>query len=184
MLDRDGVYGAPRVYAKANEHGIRPIVGAEVTLADGSVLPLLVQNQTGYQNLCRLISTAKLTPRPPGLAPEGLAPEEDPRDRKRRCFATWDELAAYADGLVALTGDEDGPLRRAWARGGANAVEAALRPLQRIFGPDRLHVELQRHRVRSEETAIDMLTALAARERLPLLATGGALYATPDQRVV
>ena len=184
VLDRDGVYGAPRVYARANEHGIRPIVGAEVTLADGSVLPLLVQNQAGYQNLCRLISTAKLTPRPPGLAPEGLAPEEDPRARKRRCFATWDELAAHAGGLVALTGDEDGPLRRAWARGGANAVEAALRPLQRIFGPDRLHVEIQRHRIRGEEIAIDMLAALAARERLPLLVTGGALYATPDQRVV
>src|SRR3954465_12718609 len=121
LLDRDGIYGAPRFYAKANEHGIRPLVGAEITLADGSPLPLLVQNRTGYQNLCRLISTAKLTPRPAGLAPEGLAPEEDPRDRKRRCFATWEELAAHAEGLVALTGDEDGPLRRAWARGGANA---------------------------------------------------------------
>src|SRR5262249_10558343 len=147
--------------AAAREHGLRPLVGAEVTLADGSVLPLLVQNRTGYQNLCRLISTAKLVPRPAGLAPAGLAPEEDPRDRKRRCFASWDELAAQAEGLVALTGDEDGPLLTAWRRGGAAAAEAALAPLQKIFGPDRLHVELQRHRVRGEETALQMLAALA-----------------------
>src|SRR6478752_486407 len=74
VLDRDGVFGAPRFYAAANEQKIRPLVGAEVTLADGSVLPLLVRNRTGYQNLCQLITDAKLRPRPAGLAPEGLAP--------------------------------------------------------------------------------------------------------------
>ncbi|HET7535398.1 MAG TPA: PHP domain-containing protein, partial [Candidatus Didemnitutus sp.] len=175
LLDRDGIYGTARHYTAAAEHKIKPFVGAEVTLADGSVLPLLVQNRTGYQNLCRLISTAKLTGRPPGLNPDGLAPEEDPRERKRRCFATWDEVAAHAEGLIALTGDEDGPLRRAWNRGGRNAVAAALQPLQRIFGPDRLYVEVQRHRARGEDVVVEMLAVLAAQERLPLLATGGAL---------
>ncbi len=184
VLDRDGVSGAPRFYAAANEHGIRPRVGAEITLADGSVLPLLVRNRTGYQNLCQLISGAKLEPRPSGLAPEGLAPGEDLRERKRRCFATWTEIEAHSEGLVALTGDEDGPLRRAWQRGGAAEVERTLAPLRRIFGRDRLHVELQRHRVRGEETVIAMLAAVAARENLPLLATGGALHADPDQRVI
>jgi error-prone DNA polymerase len=184
LLDRDGIYGAPRFYAQAREQGVRPLVGAEITLADGSVLPLLVQNRTGYQNLCRLISTAKLTPRTAGLAPAGLAPEEDPHARKRRCFATWTEIERYAEGLIALTGDEDGPLRRAWARAGTAAVDAALQPLQRIFGPGRLHVEIQRHRVRGEETGVAMLAAVAAREKLPLLATGGALYAEPAQRPV
>jgi error-prone DNA polymerase len=184
VLDRDGLYSAPRCHAIARQHRLRPIVGAEVTLADGSVLPLLVKNRTGYQNLCQLISDAKLTPRPPGLEPEGLGPTEDIHERKRRCFATWDELARHAEGLVALTGDEDGPLQRAWQRGGAPAVEAALRPLQRIFGPDRLHVEIQRHRVRGEETVIELLAAVAAREKLPLLATGGVLHAGPDQRAV
>ncbi len=184
LLDRDGLYGAPRLYARANEQGVRPLVGAEVTLADGSVLPLLVQDRTGYQNLCRLITTAKLRERPPGLRPEGLNPGEDPRARKRRCFASWDEIAAHATGLIALTGDEDGPLHRAWQRGGGGAVATALAPLKAIFGPDRLHVEVQRHRVRGEESAGDMLVHLAASERLPLLATGGALYAEPAQRIV
>ena len=184
LLDRDGVYGAPRLYASANEHKIRPLVGAEITLADGSVLPLLVQNRTGYQNLCRLISTAKLKERPTELRPDNLAPSEDPHARKRRCFASWEEIAAHATGLIALTGDEEGPLCRAWQRGGADAVAIALVPLKTIFGPDRLHVEIQRHRVRGEETVVEMLVALAARERLPLLATGGALYAEQSHRIV
>ncbi len=184
LLDRDGVYSAPRFYAAANEQKIKPLVGAEITLADGSVLPLLVQNRTGYQNLCRLISTAKLTPRPAGLAPLGLTPGEDPAERKRRCFATWEEIERHADGLIALTGDEEGPLRRAWRHGGAPAVAAALAPLQRVFGAGRLYVEIQRHRVRGEDTVVRMLADLAARAKLPLLATGGALYADPAQRVV
>ncbi len=184
LLDRDGVYGAPRFYDQANRRGVRPHVGAEVTLADGSVLPLLVRNQQGYQNLCQLITGAKLNPRPAGLAPEGLAPGEELSARKRRCFATWEEIERHADGLVALTGDEDGPLRRAWQRGGQREVERALQPLRRIFGPDRLHVEIQRHRVREEEPVIAMLAAVAAAHRLPLLATGGVLHATHDQRVI
>ncbi len=184
LLDRDGLYGAPRLYTAANEQKIRPLVGAEITLADGSVLPLLVQNHTGYQNLCHLISTAKLSDRPPGLQPTGLAPGENPHDRKRRCFASWEEVAAHAEGLVALTGDEDGPLQCAWRRGGASAVEAALQPLQRIFGPDRLHVEVQRHRVRGEESVVEMLAAAAACARLPLLATGGVLQAEQGGRII
>jgi error-prone DNA polymerase len=184
LLDRDGIYGAPRLYNRATELKITPLVGAEITLADGSVLPLLVRNRTGYQNLCRLISTAKLKARPRDLQPDNLAPGEDPFARKRRCFATWSEIAAHAEGLVALTGDEDGPLRRAWQKGGATAVDAALEPLLAVFGPDRLHVEMQRHRVRGEETTNAMLVALAAQKGLPLLATGGVLHASREQRVI
>lgn len=184
LLDRDGIYGAPRLYNQANKLGIKPLVGAEITLADGSVLPLLVQNRTGYQNLCRLISTAKLEARPGDLQPDNLAPGEDPFARKRRCFATWAELAAHAEGLVALTGDEDGPLQRAWKQHGAEAAEAALDSLLSVFGPDQLYVEMQKHRVRGEERDHAMLAALAARKHLPLLATGGVLHATREQRVV
>ena len=52
VCDRDGVYGAPRFYGKAKELGIRPIIGAELTMEDESILPVLVESQTGYQNLC------------------------------------------------------------------------------------------------------------------------------------
>ena len=60
LADRDGVYGAPRFFAAARKAGLRPIVGADVTLAAGAApLLLLVEDRRGYQNLCRLITAAK-----------------------------------------------------------------------------------------------------------------------------
>ncbi|MDO8541645.1 MAG: error-prone DNA polymerase [Opitutaceae bacterium] len=214
LLDRDGVYGAPRLYGPASEHHLRPRVGAEITMADGSVVPLLVTNRTGYQNLCQLITEAKLVERPAGLVDQwqrlpaadpqdsAAAPRQarglelaerlvergsrshfaDPRERKRPCFATWEELARYAEGLIALTGDEEGPVRRAWAAAGAGAAGDALRKLLGIFGRDRLYVELQRQRIRGEERELAFLTDLAAAHQLPLLATGGVNYAVPALR--
>ena len=184
LLDRDGVYGAPRLYGAAREHGLRALVGAELTLEDGSVVPLLAASRTGYQNLCQLITETKLTERPPLLTGPEPAPGLDPRERKRPCFVTWAELAAYSGGLVALTGDEDGPVRRAWLAGGRDAAGVALQKLAAIFGPDRLYVELQRHRQRGENRETGFLADLAAAHRLPLLATGGVNYAAKGAREV
>ncbi len=60
MLDRDNVSGAVRFHRAAQKSGINPHIGAEITSADGSLYPLLVKSQKGYQNLCRLISHIKL----------------------------------------------------------------------------------------------------------------------------
>src|SRR5213083_2277397 len=60
LLDRDGLYGAPRLYRAASRLGIAPLVGAEVTLDGGGRLPLLVEDREGYQNLCRLITRMKM----------------------------------------------------------------------------------------------------------------------------
>jgi len=193
LLDRDGVFGAPRFYAAAREHGFHARVGAELTMADGTILPLLAATRSGYQNLCQLITEAKLTPRgsnrPRPDSSGARAPDaaDSPTDasaaeRKRPCLATWDELARFSTGLIALTGDEDGPVRHAWRTGGSAAANAALQNLTAIFGPDRLYVELQRHRRRGEDREIEFLTHLAAAHRLPLLATGGVNYATPAAR--
>src|SRR5438445_11772265 len=86
LCDRDGVYGAPRFFAAAKEHGIKPIIGAEFTMEDGSILPVLVESRAGYQNLCQLITRAKL------------------RGTKEHSAVRWDELPEFAEGLVALTG--------------------------------------------------------------------------------
>ena len=67
LLDRDGVYGAPRLYQAARDTEVRALVGAEITMEDGSVVPLLVMNPKGYRNLSRLITTAKLVPRAPAV---------------------------------------------------------------------------------------------------------------------
>src|SRR5207344_1908716 len=60
IADRDGVYGSARAQARAAELGLRARVGAELTLEDGSVLPVLVKNRPGYQALCQLLTTAHL----------------------------------------------------------------------------------------------------------------------------
>jgi len=208
LCDRDGFYGTPRFYHAANAAGVRPLVGAEITLRDGTALPLLATNRTGYQNLCQLISHTKQTPRStspdgsgfttdinPALPPLGSQKfgiqnpnsknsPADLNERKRPCYATWDELAFYADGLIALTGDAEGPLLSAWQTGGTAAVAAPLDHLQRIFGPDRLYVEVQRHRVRGEERNVRFLRDLAAAKNLPLLATGGITHADPSARAI
>lgn len=60
LCDRDGVYGAPRFYASSREHGVKAMVGAELTMEDATVLPVLVRSRQGYENLSRMITQAKL----------------------------------------------------------------------------------------------------------------------------
>jgi len=86
LLDRNGVYGAQRFSVAAREHNVRPIVGCELSMEDGSILPVLVENRTGYKNLCELLTQAHL------------------RSEKGQCAIGWDELPQLAEGLVALFG--------------------------------------------------------------------------------
>ncbi|HEX2641097.1 MAG TPA: PHP domain-containing protein, partial [Pyrinomonadaceae bacterium] len=60
MMDRDTLSGAVRFHLEAKEQNIKAIIGAEITMDDGSLLPLVPVNLAGYQNLCRLITTVKL----------------------------------------------------------------------------------------------------------------------------
>src|SRR5271156_1242061 len=85
LLDTGNVSGAPRFYMAAKKLGIRPHTGAEITAAAGGRYTLLVENRTGYQNLCRLISAMKL------------------RSEKGTAAATEEEFRRYAAGLVCLT---------------------------------------------------------------------------------
>ena len=59
LLDRDGVPGAPRFFKAAKAAGIRPLVGAELSLHAGGALPVLVESRMGYQNLCQLVTRMK-----------------------------------------------------------------------------------------------------------------------------
>src|SRR6059058_5086109 len=61
LLDRDGVYGAPRFHKAALAAGIRPIIGAELTVSNSEfVLPVLCESADGYRNLCQLITRMKM----------------------------------------------------------------------------------------------------------------------------
>jgi len=166
VCDRDGVYGAARFYARAREKGIKPIVGAELTLDDGSVLPVLVASRTGYQNLCRLITRAKL------------------RGTKHHAPIRWDEIAELAGGLVALTGDEEGPVHRALENDDHRGALAGVEKLTAVFGRENVFIEIQRHLRRGEDLLNQRLFSLADTTGLPALATNGVLHATRDERAV
>src|ERR1035437_8459142 len=72
--DRGGLYGAPPVYQAAKSAGIRQSVGAELTLDDNSRLYVLAPDRKRYQNLCRMITDAKMRVLNPGaLARDGSA---------------------------------------------------------------------------------------------------------------
>src|SRR2546423_9639574 len=58
LLDRDGVYGAQRFSVAAREQNVWPIIGCELSMEDGAILPVLVENRTGYKNLCELLTQA------------------------------------------------------------------------------------------------------------------------------
>lgn len=166
LCDRNGVYGAPRFYTAAKEHGLRPLVGSELTLEDGAVLPVLVTNQTGYRNLCRMITRAQLR-----------APKGESRIQ-------WSELEEFHEGLIALTGDREGPLHSSIFRQDRHQAEEILRKLVRAFGEGQVYVELQRHRVPDEERMVAGLNDLARAQGLPVVATNGVLYAEPWGRDV
>ena len=197
LCDRDGVYGSARFHAAAKASGIRAIVGSELTMEDGTVLPVLVASRAGYRNLCRLISRAKLRAehRLPACADRGLPARAGRQDARRphrleACVpkagtpVRWDELAEFADGLVALTGDEEGPVRRPLAREDRAAAQHAVARLTAAFGKENVCIEIQRHLRRGEERGNDALRDLAAATGLPLLATNGVLYATGEERTV
>ena len=87
LLDRNGVYGAQRFSVAAREHGVRPIIGAELSMEDGSILPVLVENRTGYKNLCELLTQSHL------------------RSEKGKCAVRWDELARIRRRLGSISGE-------------------------------------------------------------------------------
>src|ERR1039458_1939445 len=60
IMDRNGVYGAPRFHMAAKKAGIRAHIGSEITCTNGFTYPLLVETREGYRNLCRLVTRMKL----------------------------------------------------------------------------------------------------------------------------
>src|ERR1700758_2476462 len=169
LCARNGVYGAQRFSVAAREHGVRPIVGAELSMEDGSILPVLVENRNGYKNLCELLTQAHL------------------RSEKSKCVVRWGELLQFTEGLVALfnaslvncrTSVSDADL--SWRFTPYRRIEYLID----AFGHENVFVEIQRHFIRGEERINRELIDLARAHRLPLLATNGVQYAKPYGREV
>jgi len=171
--DRDGVYGAPRFFRAAKEAGIRPLVGAEVTLEGGSAIYVLVESRMGYRNLCKLLTHAKAV---------GDATASPSKWRgKDVAGISLDELIPYCEGLFCLAGGADGPLADAAERRDADAARKTASRLRRLFG-DRLAIDLQRHLDRAEERRNRFLADVAKSLAIPLAVTNDVRHARRANR--
>jgi error-prone DNA polymerase len=164
LLDRDGVYGAPRFHKAARAAGLKPIIGSDLTishstseLASSFPLGVLCESQDGYHNLCRLITRMKLR------APKGEG------------ALALEDLDGSTRGLVALVGSAALDAHR---YGVGGLLDRAIG----LFGRESVFVEIQRHFRRDEEADNQKLVHLAAAFRVPLVATGGVRFATPAER--
>src|ERR671937_776168 len=154
LTDHDGLYGSLEFAHAAKHFGVRPITGAELTLADGSHVTLLVEDARGYANLCRLLTAAHAQTRPPGR--ESQPPADPALDQ-----ALLEELN---EGLVCLSGCA----RHGLAIRNPNAAAR----LARAFGRDRFFVELQRPYERGDRRRRRLLRHLAESLGVPTLVTG------------
>ena len=186
LLDRDGVYGAPRFHKAARAAGLRPLIGAVLTITapdhqiDRQIahqisrsrhqitsspphqltrftLPVLVSSPEGWRNLCRLVSRMKLR------APKGEG------------ALALGELDGHVGGLIALPG-------QALLQAQRYGVGGLLDRLVGIFGRTQVYVEVQRHLQRQQEDDNEMLVCLAGAFRVPVVATGGVRFASPEER--
>ena len=133
LVDRNGLYAAMPFGDACFAEGVQPIIGALLGVARpaeiGPVgmldwLVLLAQDEVGYDNLCRLVSSAHLD-RPIAEEPH----------------VAFDALAGRTDGLIALTAGGEGALARLFADGQDDKAGAYAGRLQTLFA-DRLYVEL------------------------------------------
>ena len=181
LLDRDGVYSAPRFHKAAVAAGVRPIIGSELTISTNGVktthgshrlssvqsskplapllwrLPVLVKSQSGYRNLCRLATRMRLS------APKGEG------------ALALEELEEYTAGLVVLIG-------RQALMGNRFGVGGLLDQVIGLFGRSNVYIELQRHFLRDQEHDNQALIAMASAYHVQVIASNGVRFAEADAR--
>lgn len=168
LTDHDAVYGAVR-FIQAAQNGVRPIMGAELTLQ--SVQPseqlhhltLLVENDIGWRNLCQLITLARHN------APKGEA------------RLPLELLREHAEGLIALSGCSQGDIPTALRRGDTATAQAALHRYMEWFGQKHFFIELQNHLLPHDDILNTRLVALAEAAGVGYVATNNVHYATRDR---
>jgi len=186
LADRDGLYGAARFVDACHSAGVRPILGATLTVSLGGAglapapsgeagpgtrpgpqqasLVLLAQDARGYANLCRLITDAHMAGErgDPAVAPE--------------------QVLAHPEGLVCLLGPPSHVGRLA-ASGRHHAAVAALDPFREAFG-ERVYVAVQHRLEASSRTEIRRLLRLADEAGVRAVATNAVRYLAPGDAFV
>ncbi len=174
ITDRSNLFGALEFSQSTKDAGVQPIVGCALPVlgiggqqaarwAKTPTVVLLVQNETGWRNLCALSSAAYLEAGE--MAEPGVA---------------WSMVAARSEGLILLSGGPDGPIDPLFAQGKSGEGAAALATMKSVFG-DRFYVELQRHGLEDERRAEPGLVQWAYDNDAPLVATNDVYYAKAAQ---
>ena len=183
LTDHDGFYGIVRFAEAAEARTVRTVFGAELSLGlpgpqngqpdpTGSHLLVLARGEEGYHRLAAAITHAQLA------GGEKGRPVYDLADLAERAGGPTDPHWAI------LTGCRKGAVRRALASEGPAGAARALDRLVDLFGPAAVHVELMDHGSPLDSAHNDLLAALAAERRLPVLATNNVHYAAPKKELL
>jgi DNA polymerase III subunit alpha len=166
LTDHGSLAGAVELYKHARKHGVKPILGCEVYVADDrraqakgyAHLTLLARDNAGYGNLIKLSSLGYL---------EGYyyKPRVD-----------WELLERHAGGLIALSGCLSGRVCKALEESRPNDAAADLDRLAHVFGRDNTYVEIQNAGLEVQQRINPELAKLAGTAGLPLVATGDVHY--------
>lgn len=152
ITDTNNLFGALEFALAATSEGVQSIIGSQLTMEDGRQIVLLVQSETGYRNLSRLVSDAYMN-------------GEGGKDFS----APYDLLSQCSEGLICLSGgNKQGVVE-----------ESRLMFLKEHFA-DRFYIELQRHDLPEEDEAEPFLIDFAYRENIPLVATNDCYYLDPS----
>jgi error-prone DNA polymerase len=163
LTDHHGLYGAVRFVQAARAAGIRPIVGAEMTLVTGEHLVLLARDREGFRSLCRLVTEAQLA------------------GEKGHAQLTWETLDRCRRGLFCLSGCERGVVAAPLLAGLPSAARAAAARLREIMGREALAIEVQNMLYPHSPALMRGLADVARELGLPLVATNNVHHATKGE---
>jgi len=170
LTDQDNLYALVKFYNNAMGAGIKPIVGAELSIEDegGDVfnVVLLCQNPQGYLNLSHLISQSYLQ-------------NQQIHNGHMVGLIKRSWLEKHSQGLIALSGGRSGDVGAALLAGNTELVEQRVQWWKHFF-TDRFYLEFIRTGRDNEENYIDMAVDLAIRSQLPVVATNDVRFASPD----
>ncbi len=169
VSDQCNFYGLVKFYKAAISGGVKPIFAVDLLVREGenretpTLLCLLAANQTGYQNLIRLISRAYMEGQHLGVAQVDKA---------------W--IADYADGVIALSGGRLGDVGLALVSGNADQAKERLQFWMELF-PQRFYLELQRTGRDTEKDYLYAAVDLAGQCQCPVVATNDVRFLSADE---
>lgn len=162
LTDHNGLYAVPQFYKAAKSAGVKPILGAELTLEDGFHILLLVKDKVGYANLCRAITKAQLA------------------GSKGNPVLNFRDFEKYRQGLICLSACRKGEIPGLLLKDDRGAALLAAQKYLAIFGPDDFFIELQHHLNPDDSMLCKRLIALAQILGVRTVATNNVHYAARE----